>query len=1220
MPCSLALPSRRALPAILLALGLLALLLALPGPAPAGAQASLVAYTMVDQWPERAAAAAGLFQSPIDLELAADGSVLVADRGVGGVHRLLPSGAFTTPFGTAGGFPAQLGQVGPITVGPAPGAAGERLYALDTAVDRVVIYALDGAYVGQWEGITAQSLVASSDGRVYVLDREASAVRALDAASGAERFRFGTRGTEPGQFANFTDVDITADGRILVVSDLRGARVQLWNLADDAAIAGGAEAAALRDHIDLNESRFNKTDMTCRAPRVNALGGDRLFLGQGEQACIVDGRTVSAAIATSANKGTICRATVRLPRLRPEGAQYFALATSDPNAGACGEKKQDLETSTVVARYNDELLRAVRTVWEAADNDAVEGRLFAPQALSMPAPDRVFVRDNSPELRFYSAEGALLASVARDSSARDLGTDFEVTRTSAEIGSELTGEIYAAYSKVRRQGEQFSAESGIGRFKAVETRTAQGTEAVIEPIWTVAYGGAGGAGGGRFQRTVTGLAYNPVSGELLVLRNDGVAQQRTLDMRLLRYGQDGRPIEPAWDVPDDGLNDPYSDLAVGPDGRVYLLDDLDDKVLVYASDGQALAEVPVAPDARAIAGGPPGAAGSVFALRETGAIERYRDDGTVSARLDGRAVVFSDPTFISDMVVDGQGRVFVADGQASLISVFLPTDDPTVLPVPDDGACSFVGRKTAAPERLKLGEAVTVTLELSGTCGVNEAPSDIVIVVPYFQTLQQGRDRSGMIIGNLLGLGRRLNFDQHRVGIVSYYQTRKLELDLTDDRDAYIEAVRNITRQDPPTADIKPRLKDAMEEAQGLFQAGSGRRQVMVLVGALYCDPNDQRRPVDCTGYPPAEEAAQAIREAGTQIVVAFGGSAANLASSDEDVVNGFEDAHRRIVDYRLPELVARDIVLTDHVPANMRVDPASIGAGGTWTDPTVTWRPAPMGFELLTFDFRLVPQAAGRWPTNVSAKAELVDGWGLFHEVLFPLPEVEVIGPSPTPPPPTATPTLGPPPTATPLPTATSQPGGTVYLPWLVKNLCVPKAAAMDIVLAVDASTSMSGAKHAAAVEAIGAFLDAARLAPDADRAAVVDFAEEARLLSGLSADRAQLDRALAAIETRPGTRIDRGLEAALAVLAERRPAAHPVLILLSDGRQEEDPSTAIAAGERARAAGIEVFAVGLGADVDAALLAQVAQTPDHYLAAPSPENLRTVYADIASRLTGCP
>ena len=364
-----------------LILALIAIMIGSSDRAPAVAQTpdSLIAYAMTDQWPERSEAAAGIFQSPIDLELAADGTVLVADKGIGGVHRLLPSGVFTTPFGTTGGLPAQLAEVGQMSLGPDPAGAGELVYVIDSSADRLVIYDTDGAYQRHWEDIRARSVAASADGRVYVLDTEASAVRALSASDGSELFRFGERGTEDGQFTNFIDVDISADGRVLAVADQNTLRVQLFDLATDAEIAGGADGMRVRDVHNLTLGRFSDREGSiCRASRINAMGGDRIFVGQGEQACLIEGREVLAAIATTANQGTICRAGVRLPRLRPDGAQFFALATYDPNAGPCTSKRGELDTHDVIVRYNDERLRAVRTVWDAAGEDDVTDRLFAP--------------------------------------------------------------------------------------------------------------------------------------------------------------------------------------------------------------------------------------------------------------------------------------------------------------------------------------------------------------------------------------------------------------------------------------------------------------------------------------------------------------------------------------------------------------------------------------------------------------------------------------------------------------------------------------------------------------------------------------------------------------------------------------------------------------------------------------------------------------------------
>ena len=39
-------------------------------------------------------------------------------------------------------------------------------------------------------------------------------------------------------------------------------------------------------------------------------------------------------------------------------------------------------------------------------------------------------------------------------------------------------------------------------------------------------------------------------------------------------------------------------------------------------------------------------------------------------------------------------------------------------------------------------------------------------------------------------------------------------------------------------------------------------------------------------------------------------------------------------------------------------------------------------------------PAQAGRWPTNVRAEADYVDGWGRPGRLLLPVPFVEVVAP----------------------------------------------------------------------------------------------------------------------------------------------------------------------------------------------------------------------------------
>lgn len=1189
--------------------------------APAAAQGGLIAYHKVAQWPQRTGASQGLFQTPSDLDVSKDGRVFIADPGIGGVHTLLPGGAFAAPFGVAGGFPAQLGQVGPIAIGPDPASAdfpngAERIYVVDPAIDRVAFYDLSGAYEGQWTGIKGQGIAADGAGAVYVLDRETSQVRAFDAASGAQKWAWGARGTDDGQLTSFTDVSVAPDGAVLAIGDKRGQRVQLFDVAPQADVDGGAEPLKLRRVYDLRGAKYTSQDNTCSGERVNALGGDQVFVGQGDGACLVDAKSVTFAIAASASKGTICRATVTLPALRADTQQYYALAKSDPNPGKCGAKQGAKDLTPVIVSYNDNTLRQVATVFAAASNDDSKSPvLFSPETLSMSDADTIFIADSSSKFRFYSKAGAQVATSARDTQQGSFSGDFEFFRIQAAVAADTLGEVIGYYINGKRTGSTFSAKSGIGRFRTVEKRGQSGIEEIIEPVWTdeiVSQNGFRGI-------SVPSIAFNPVTKEVLVLRVETVPQQRTTDVRIARYAPDGRKLDPSWDVPDDGSANPYADLVAGPDGRVYALDDINDVVRVLEPDGTPVRDIPVAFDARAVAAGPQSPDGEVFVLREPGSIERYADDGRITARLDGRPLDFSDPTTLTDLVVDGDGRVYVADGQTSLITVLEPSPAPDEIPIPDDGQCLFKGKSAVDPAVIDLGATTTVRLELNGRCGTDEDPADIVIIVPYYRQLAQGTDPSATTISDMMRLMARVNFRKHRVGIVSYFNTTNVELPLTGDRAAYMAAVKTITRFDPPNQQVKARLVDAMDAGAKLFTDPT-RRRVMVLLRANYCTPDFEMTPGQCTGVPPAEDTAQQIRDAGVTIVAVSGFAAFGLASSDEDALRTTDGAQRRMVRYRIPDALATDVTLTHALPANMTVDAASISGGGRWTAPAIVWTLANAGYEGLQATAGLQPTAGGTWPVSAGTSATLTDGWGHPQTVPFPVPQVEVIGPTATPAPPTATPTA----TSVP-PTATAIAPRRLFLPIAHVGRCKSVDVRLDVVLVLDISASMadpvepgaarSGAspngptKLRAAQDAAAAIT--AMLRPD-DRAAVVAFDAAARRASDWTTDRAATVAAIEALANGHGSRVDLGLDAARTAFDDVPPGTTRALVLLSDGLASGTTADAVrAAADRARAQGETIVAIGVGADADASLLATIAGDAGRFLASPSAAALRPLFDD---------
>jgi Mg-chelatase subunit ChlD len=169
---------------------------------------------------------------------------------------------------------------------------------------------------------------------------------------------------------------------------------------------------------------------------------------------------------------------------------------------------------------------------------------------------------------------------------------------------------------------------------------------------------------------------------------------------------------------------------------------------------------------------------------------------------------------------------------------------------------------------------------------------------------------------------------------------------------------------------------------------------------------------------------------------------------------------------------------------------------------------------------------------------------------------------------------------------------------------------------------TSAGRTKLEAAVAAADAFVALLALEDSPggrDRAAVVTFNSVADTVTGLGYDRAELSAALRRLSSGAGTRIDLGLLRAEEALNEGGPSANlPVVILLTDGIPTGTTSEAVNAAARSvrDRAGAVVFAIGLGSDVDRALLAQIADDRDRVVLAPDGEDLAHIYGDIAREL----
>jgi Mg-chelatase subunit ChlD len=232
-----------------------------------------------------------------------------------------------------------------------------------------------------------------------------------------------------------------------------------------------------------------------------------------------------------------------------------------------------------------------------------------------------------------------------------------------------------------------------------------------------------------------------------------------------------------------------------------------------------------------------------------------------------------------------------------------------------------------------------------------------------------------------------------------------------------------------------------------------------------------------------------------------------------------------------------------------------------------------------------------------------------------------------------TATPSASPSPTpsstatASPSHTATHTPPPPIYLPLLLRQQCRPEDRRVDVVLVFDASSSMSEPTSAGRTKLDAALAASLQLVAAldfsaGDRAGLVVFSESVSVDHPLSSDRAGLESALASVRAAPGTCIPCGLEAGLNQIrsAGLGSARTPALVILTDGRSNTRPITeAVEMAEVARREGVEIFAIGLGEEVEEAALRRMVSRPGFYYRTLDAEALAEIFRAIVREIP-CP
>ncbi|WP_144800038.1 vWA domain-containing protein [Halorubrum depositum] len=168
-----------------------------------------------------------------------------------------------------------------------------------------------------------------------------------------------------------------------------------------------------------------------------------------------------------------------------------------------------------------------------------------------------------------------------------------------------------------------------------------------------------------------------------------------------------------------------------------------------------------------------------------------------------------------------------------------------------------------------------------------------------------------------------------------------------------------------------------------------------------------------------------------------------------------------------------------------------------------------------------------------------------------------------------------------------------------------------LEVALVSDTSGSMSGSNLSALKAAATSFVGNLS-APD--EAAAISFSSSTSLDQELTTNYTAVQNAINNYTAGGQTNVAGGIDVAQEELINGTNAtagASKVMIVLTDGF--ENIGDARTEAQQAKDAGIRVFGIGLGNNVDEDLVEDISSSPDDAFLAPDPADLDTVYAEIA-------
>jgi Mg-chelatase subunit ChlD len=527
-------------------------------------------------------------------------------------------------------------------------------------------------------------------------------------------------------------------------------------------------------------------------------------------------------------------------------------------------------------------------------------------------------------------------------------------------------------------------------------------------------------------------------------------------------------------------------------------------------------------------------------------------------------------------------------------------------PLPSD--CRLRARSHADPNPVDLGGSVDLSLDILADCPAARRPIDVVLSIDRSASMARG-ERLKDAREAARSFVEAADMDLARIAVVAIGSQAETLIDLSSDRPAILAAIDGLTPAgendyrggfDRAREILRQRRPDALPVVVTLSDGDSafplpgdddpwlqaalwvhleGIRSVLVcLTGARTCNPRFQDFAAPRSYF---------RQSGGGEDLQAFYGELARYL--------GEADLERLSISAWPNDSFAYDGLPADHEAPRVEVDGRLV------------WQQADPLFGRSQIELPLWARAIGTWPALGRIEATWQDREGRLGQASLAPPDVTVL------PPPDSGPCQ--------LTSARSfaEPARLALGERLLSTArmalrCEPSPAPLEIVLVLDHSLSMRGARIDDLRKAVQLLLEGQKA--EHARFGLVAFSDQILAEEALTEDRARILNRLAGVDPQGDTNIGQALNRARLIMNAARPDARRYVLLVTDGHNSVGSDSVVSAADAIRDLS-ELMAVCVGGNCDPVLETIVSRSA-YYFDVPDGPKLLKLFGRLAEAVVG--